>query len=194
MPRSPYAHGSWPKIRLAVLARDNYECQIRGKRCTRIATQADHIVPISLGGEWLSMDNLRGACAACNAGRVGHQYSRRWQSAITYVTVVQGDPIQTSQYVQTHSQPNDLIVDAHTLARTTGDPQAALTLWSRLVNQLRLGLVKNPRAWITTTGDVSRLPSHRVIKLGGDTPGIDAAKSASRHLMVAGLAKPSRIW
>lgn len=194
MPRSPYAHGSWPRIRLAVLERDGWICQIRGKHCLIRASEADHIIPISQGGAWLDPNNLRAACKPCNTGRVGHQHSRRWQGARTYITVVVGQ--DASHYVQTHSQPNDLIVDTHTLTRTTGDPQAAASMWTHLVNQLRLGLIQNARAWITTTGDASSLPAHRVIKAGDAASG-DAAPAhdaTHTHLMAAATAKPSRIW
>lgn len=196
MPRNVYAIGAWPKIRLAVLERDEWVCQIQGRHCLKRATEADHIIPIAAGGAWLDMDNLRAACKPCNVGRVGHNHSRRWQSARTYITVVRGGDVQTSAYVQTHCQPSDLIVDIHTLTRTLGDAHAATLARDRLITNLRLGRITNPRAWITTTGDVSQLPSHRVINVGGDTSGGGGpAHTTHTHTHdAAGVVSASRIW
>lgn len=195
-PRSPYAHGSWPKIRLAVLERDGWICQIKGKRCLVRATEADHIVPVVNGGSWFDPTNLRAACKPCNTGRVGHQYSRRWQAARTYITVVVGpDATQLRDYVQTHSQPSDLVVDLTMLTRTTGDPQAGVLTWTRLVTQLRQGQTHNARAWITTTGDPSALPCHRRINLGGTSSGgSTTGTTRSSEPQAAGAGVASRIW
>ncbi len=65
MRREPWY--DWPRgLREAILARDGWRCQIRGKRCTDIATQIDHIVPVRAGGDWFDPDNLRAACQRCN--------------------------------------------------------------------------------------------------------------------------------
>ena len=53
------------KRRLAVLRRDNYECQIQGDGCTFTATTVDHIHPKAWGGTE-DESNLRAACWACN--------------------------------------------------------------------------------------------------------------------------------
>lgn len=58
----------WRVIRAAVLARDNYQCQIQGPNCLGTATQPDHIVPKSQGGSDM-MSNLRAACQPCNSAR-----------------------------------------------------------------------------------------------------------------------------
>ena len=55
---------SWRKIRLAVLARDNYTCQIRGPKCTGKADQVDH----QHGTGVQDPQYLRAACGPCNAG------------------------------------------------------------------------------------------------------------------------------
>ena len=60
-----------------VLARDGYECRIKGPTCTGRATVADHIVPWQEGGAWLDPQNLRAACTACNTYRAKHP---EWQS------------------------------------------------------------------------------------------------------------------
>jgi 5-methylcytosine-specific restriction enzyme A len=65
----PDRSNKWKAIRLAVLARDGYRCQIRGPRCTGFAQHVDHIVPWRAGGAWFDMRNLRAACPTCNIGR-----------------------------------------------------------------------------------------------------------------------------
>lgn len=77
---------SWRKVRRMVLVRDGRVCQMKGPRCTGVATTVDHVVPLALGGSD-HPSNLRAACAACNtssgaglssrAGRLGPP-SRRW--------------------------------------------------------------------------------------------------------------------
>lgn len=67
--KSPYA-GPWRTIRNRILERDGHRCQIRGPGCLQWADQVDHILPIKLGGEWWSEDNLRAACRPCNLGRL----------------------------------------------------------------------------------------------------------------------------
>lgn len=83
----PTYQGAWPKVRLLVLSRDRYECQIRGPRCTHRATEADHIVAIAEGGQRFDLDNLRAACKPCNAsagGRLGAQRKQRTPSRDWY--------------------------------------------------------------------------------------------------------------
>ena len=60
---------SWRHVRLTILRRDGYLCQIRGPRCTGEATEVDHIVPIIVGGARLDPANLRGSCQNCNGDR-----------------------------------------------------------------------------------------------------------------------------
>jgi len=55
----------WTRTRAAILARDHHLCQMRGPRCTIIATTVDHIIPKQHGGTD-HPSNLRAACAACN--------------------------------------------------------------------------------------------------------------------------------
>jgi 5-methylcytosine-specific restriction endonuclease McrA len=59
----------WRRLRITVLNRDGRECQLRGERCTGVATEVDHILPHQFGGDD-SLDNLRAACKRCN-GRAG---------------------------------------------------------------------------------------------------------------------------
>lgn len=65
---TPYDH-DWQAVRTQILERDQHQCQFRGPRCKGIATQVDHIVPLSEGGARLEHSNLRAICSTCNAGR-----------------------------------------------------------------------------------------------------------------------------
>jgi len=69
MARKPQYSGPWKKIRVKVLERDGYRCQIRAAGCTQNAEEVDHILPVSMGGEWFDEENLRAACARCNNAR-----------------------------------------------------------------------------------------------------------------------------
>ena len=73
----------WTRIRLQVLERDGWTCQVHrgggvcGRRLGKYAT-VDHIIPHALGGA-TTLDNLRAACYRCNSSRGarqrrGHQY------------------------------------------------------------------------------------------------------------------------
>lgn len=84
-----YQTSAWRKdVQPAVLLRDDYECQIRGPKCSVVADRVDHIVPVEAGGAWYDFANLRASCAACNAKRarhddrllerVGYKPSREW--------------------------------------------------------------------------------------------------------------------
>ena len=64
-----YSSSSWRRVRLVVLERDGWVCQIRASGCTLAAEHVDHIVPRGLGGHSLAPSNLRAACAKCNLGR-----------------------------------------------------------------------------------------------------------------------------
>jgi len=54
----------WQRIAKVIIARDPI-CTLCG---VRASTEADHIVPKARGGSD-EMDNLRGTCRPCNAGR-----------------------------------------------------------------------------------------------------------------------------
>jgi 5-methylcytosine-specific restriction endonuclease McrA len=63
--------GPWRKVRLAILERDGWECQLRLEGCTGWASEVDHVVAVSLGGGVYDPENLRAACATCNRRRGG---------------------------------------------------------------------------------------------------------------------------
>lgn len=55
-----------PSLRLAVMERDNYTCQICGKVMRdKVGLQIDHIIPINKGGKTI-IDNLQVLCNICN--------------------------------------------------------------------------------------------------------------------------------
>lgn len=57
----------WRAVRLAVLARDRHQCQMRLPGCTGHADTVDHIVALFEGGARLDPTNLRAACKHCNS-------------------------------------------------------------------------------------------------------------------------------
>jgi 5-methylcytosine-specific restriction endonuclease McrA len=62
-----YGSLRWKKLRLLVLARDNYECQVRGPRCRGAASTVHHIIPSSQAPElFFDAGNLQASCGACN--------------------------------------------------------------------------------------------------------------------------------
>ena len=54
-------------LRLWVLDRDRWLCQINGPRCTHVATCVDHVVPVADGGAEHDARNMRASCVPCNA-------------------------------------------------------------------------------------------------------------------------------
>jgi 5-methylcytosine-specific restriction protein A len=69
---SPEARGydwDWRKLRLRVLDRDGWLCQVRLPVCTVDATTVDHVVPLARGGARLDPANCRAACGPCNSSR-----------------------------------------------------------------------------------------------------------------------------
>jgi len=81
-----YNSTTWRKVRLAVLERDGWQCQLRLPRCRGTATEADHIVDWRQGGDPYDPTNLRAACKPCNvaqrnrrvAARARRTQSRQW--------------------------------------------------------------------------------------------------------------------
>lgn len=53
---------NWPSIRMAVLKRDNYSCQIKEPGCDGRATDVDHIK----AGDDHRLENLQAACRTCH--------------------------------------------------------------------------------------------------------------------------------
>lgn len=66
-------HARW---RRAVLARDKGICQIRGPKCTRRATEADHITNIAEGGAEYDIANGQSACEPCHKAKTQREAHR----------------------------------------------------------------------------------------------------------------------
>ncbi len=56
------------QIRLQVYLRDEYTCQLCGRRRKSDDLTLDHIIPYRYGGPF-TFENLRAACAYCNISR-----------------------------------------------------------------------------------------------------------------------------
>ena len=68
----------WRRLRLEVLERDDGICRIGLDGCEGIATEVDHILPVSRGGGD-NRSNLRAACRRCNRSLSNpRQPSRQW--------------------------------------------------------------------------------------------------------------------
>lgn len=61
-------HRRW---RDAVLERDRGVCQIRGRRCVGVATEADHVIPVADGGPEFELANGQAACGPCHREKTG---------------------------------------------------------------------------------------------------------------------------
>jgi 5-methylcytosine-specific restriction endonuclease McrA len=96
-----YAGPEWKTVRLRVLARDNYVCQIRGPKCRGRANHVDHIVSVSQGGARLDPSNLQAACASCNIGKRNREVAAR----------ARGETLATAAWCQIHGQ--QLVQCAH---------------------------------------------------------------------------------
>ena len=59
----------WPYIRICILRRDKFRCQMLkedGTLCLRGAGEVDHIVELADGGSFHEWDNLRAICEICH--------------------------------------------------------------------------------------------------------------------------------
>lgn len=79
MGKRVYETRAWRAVRSHVLARDMHRCQILGPRCSLVATEVDHIIPLADGGAAYDPKNLRAACKRCN-GRLAAEMTQRRRS------------------------------------------------------------------------------------------------------------------
>ncbi|SKL75201.1 Bacteriophage protein [Mycobacteroides abscessus subsp. massiliense] len=63
---------AWKMQRVRCLQRDGHQCQIRGPRCTVIATEVDHVTAVAFGGSD-DLGNLQAACHNCHATKSGRE-------------------------------------------------------------------------------------------------------------------------
>jgi 5-methylcytosine-specific restriction protein A len=75
--RRNLAGSGWDRTRARdrILKRDGHRCQIRRPGiCTGVATEADHIVPVSVTGPAGDHDgNLQAACHPCHAAKTADE-------------------------------------------------------------------------------------------------------------------------
>lgn len=77
---------AWRALRLAVLDRDSWRCQVNGPDCTSVATTVDHVVARADGGDFWTPANLRAACRRCNCAG-GAEMTNRRRAARYQITV-----------------------------------------------------------------------------------------------------------
>jgi 5-methylcytosine-specific restriction enzyme A len=64
-----YQSPEWKRLRILILDRDRWACQVRGRGCTHGASSVDHIVASAEGGDFWDPANLRASCRPCNSTR-----------------------------------------------------------------------------------------------------------------------------
>lgn len=86
-----YNNRRWHVVRLEVLERDGWRCQLCGEPIDRHATPrspksatVDHIVSVLDGGSWYNPANLRAAHLVCNSVRANR--GRAARPTVTYAT------------------------------------------------------------------------------------------------------------
>jgi 5-methylcytosine-specific restriction protein A len=71
-PEGFYQSKQWKQARELALNRDYHLCVMcKANGVTRIATHVDHIKPIRLGGDKLSLTNLQSLCKWCHNAKSG---------------------------------------------------------------------------------------------------------------------------
>jgi 5-methylcytosine-specific restriction enzyme A len=70
------ATARWRRLRLRVLKRDGYICQMGLPGCTLEATQVDHVLSIAQGGNPFAEDQCRSVCARCHLAKSSQEAAR----------------------------------------------------------------------------------------------------------------------
>lgn len=180
MAKWPYV-GPWRRIRLQILERDDYRCQIVAANCTTAANHVDHIVPVEQGGAPYDPANLRAACQRCNVGRRNSLHDRDgWRNVATRITLVYGPPgAGKSTYVQQHRGPRDLIVDYDLIGHALGSEDrhshqeihgAINAARNAVLSKIRRGETGAGKVWIISTNPdaVRMFPHHDAVLLRPD--------------------------
>ena len=170
--------GPWKKIRKQVLERDGYVCQIQGPRCSQVADQVDHIVPLIEGGAKFDDRNLRAACKRCNVGRSNSSANERWKSGKTRIVLVIGPPGSgKSTYVEEHRSSVDVVIDYDRIAEALGSGvthnhgstmhKATMAARNGVLRSLRRGELETPRAWLISANPNAEqvFPYHEVLNV-----------------------------
>ena len=152
----------WRRLRLKILERDGYQCQIRGPNCDGKATDVDHKIPVPDGGETFDPVNLRAACHRCNSWRANMQKAKQgWRRSNTHIVLVLGP--DASKYAADHAKPGDLVLDYTVLAESLGD--AAKAAYDSVMTRIRRGEVKARTAYIVSHHPDARnmFPYHEIV-------------------------------
>lgn len=172
----------WRRVRDAVLD-ESRVCAIRGPKCTRFATEVDHIIPVDAGGPRLDRSNLRPACRACNAGRAGSEKANNgWRRSKCRILLVVGPPgAGKSTLVRDRATVRDVIVDYDEISKAFGPElprgstqrhDVASIARGAVLTKLRRGEVDAEHAWIISTNPNAEgmFPHHEVVIVD---PGIE---------------------
>ncbi|MGO9299696.1 MAG: HNH endonuclease [Acidimicrobiales bacterium] len=172
-----YKTAAWKRVRLYVLERDGYLCQLRLKGCLGQANTVDHVVPVNSGGAPFDEANLRSSCRNCNLRRVNRRSDEGWLSARTLITLVVAPPVPRLALddVLERRRACDLVISYEMIAETCGgNHQATMATRNALLGTLRRGEVGAARAWITSANPQAEavLPHHHIVVVD---PGQDEA-------------------
>ena len=190
---SLYGTARWRKIRLYVLERDGYECQIHGPTCTLIATLVDHIHPPDKGGAMFDPSNLRAACAGCNNWRAQRpkRKQERWQRSEARIVLVISPPGACSwagDYVNDNLTDCDVVIDYSRIARALGNPDSGTVRRVRnaLLDRMRRGQIEGERVFLTSTNPdaVTLFPHHELVVVD---PGYESAREGCPEDVLARL-------
>jgi 5-methylcytosine-specific restriction endonuclease McrA len=79
---------AWQSLRLVVLDRDLWQCQVKGDGCLGFAGEVDHIIStVDDPASFWDVANLRASCKRCNARRGAEVTNRRRRGARRYPPV-----------------------------------------------------------------------------------------------------------
>ena len=204
MAKSQYS-GPWRKIRLQILDRDGYLCQIKSPGCTGTATQVDHIIPASQNGSWFDPANLRASCANCNNKRIDRTQNEAWRTARPRIALIVGPSGSgKTTFVEKHKGARDLVIDYDAIAdalgrvknregMTTLQPADALhdaTMIARnaILAAVRKGKINTGRIWIISANPRAEeiFPHHTVTIVD---PGLEETMNRAKQ---AGRAEATR--
>lgn len=161
--KRPYQTAAWKRVRLVVLERDQWICQVRRPGCTKQAIDCDHIESWQQGGSWYDPTNLRASCSHCNNSRVKHGLYEKWRYKSIPTTLVIGPPLPglLRSYVLSQSRSNDYVIDYESIAIVNGITQDELNqggLFEQIIDKrqeqidlMRSGKIKADRIWITSS-------------------------------------------
>lgn len=178
---SVYDH-QWRIVRKRVLEERGL-CEIRGSKCTGVATEVDHIVPVAAGGARLDPMNLRPACKACNSGRASSEKAQNgWRRSRTRIVLVVGPPgAGKSTLVRERATDRDVVVDYDEIMAAFGPAlprgssqrhDVVMAARNAVLTRLRRGEIDADRAWVISTNPAAEtmFAHHEVIIVD---PGIE---------------------